>query len=90
LCKGSFGPVSSILTQLAMGKKNNTIHDIPSNIYWAEDFQTIYFGGIPVRLAKIRTIGLAIIEEGYDMICELVFGTVLPVFDLSEIIDSIV
>src|ERR1700710_335475 len=51
LCEGSFGPVSSILTQLAMGKKNNTTHDTPSNIHWAEDFQTIYFGGMPVRLA---------------------------------------
>jgi hypothetical protein len=88
LCEGSFGPVSSILTQLAMGKKNNTTHDTPSNIHWAEDFQTIYFGGMPVRLAKIRTMGLAMIEEGYHMIRELAFGTALPVFDLSEVIDS--
>jgi hypothetical protein len=73
-----------------MGKKNNTIYDILSNIYWAEDFQTIYFRGMPVRLAKICTIGLAIIEEGYDMIRELAFRTALPVFDLSEVIDSIV
>jgi superfamily II DNA helicase RecQ len=88
LCEGSFGPVSSILTQLAMGKKNNSTHETPSNIHWAEDFQTIYFGGMPVRLAKISTMGLAMIQEGYDMIRELAFGKELPVFDLSEIIDS--
>jgi hypothetical protein len=43
---------------------------------------------MPVRLAKIRTMGLAMIEEGYHMIRELAFGTALPVFDLSEVIDS--
>ena len=43
---------------------------------------------MPVQLAKIRIIGLAMIEEGYDMIRELAFGKELPAFDLSEIIDS--
>jgi hypothetical protein len=49
----------------------------------------IYFRGILVKLAKICTIGLAIIKEGYYIIRELVFRTALPVFDLSEVIDSI-
>jgi hypothetical protein len=71
-----------------MGKKKNSTHETPSNIHSAEDFQTIYFGGMPVGLAKIRTMGLAMIEEGYDMIRELAFGKELPTFDLSEIIDS--
>ena len=48
LCEGSFSPVSSILTQLAMGKKNNSTHETPSNIHWAEDSQTIFFGGMTV------------------------------------------
>jgi hypothetical protein len=71
-----------------MGKKNNSTHETPSNIHWAEDFQTIFFGGMPVQLAKIRTMGLAMIAEGYDMIRELAFGKELPAFNLSGIIDS--
>jgi hypothetical protein len=30
-----------------MGKKNNSTHETPSNIHWAEDFQTTFFGGMP-------------------------------------------
>ena len=33
LCEGSFSPTSSILTQLAMGKKFNKTHQSPSNIH---------------------------------------------------------
>jgi hypothetical protein len=89
LCEGSFSPTSSILTQLAMGKKNNSTHESPSNIHWSQDFQTIYFGGMPVHLAKIRTMGLAMIEEAYELLKQLAFDQDLPIVDLSGIVDSI-
>ncbi|KAK6591473.1 hypothetical protein H4I95_12187 [Botrytis cinerea] len=54
LCEGSFSPTSSILTQLAMGKKFNKIHQSPSNIHWSDDEQTINYLGQPVVLAKIE------------------------------------
>jgi hypothetical protein len=41
-----------------------------------------------VQLAKIYTMGLAIIEEGYNMIRKLAFRKELPAFNLSEIINS--
>jgi hypothetical protein len=88
LCEGSFSPTSSILTQLAMGKKNNSTHESPSNIHWSQDFQTIYFGGMPVHLARIRTMGLAMIEEVYGLLKQLAFDQDLPIVDLSGIVDS--
>lgn len=54
LCEGSFSPTSSILSQLAMGKKYNQLHESPANIHWSRDEQTIYYLGMGVELKKVR------------------------------------
>jgi hypothetical protein len=54
LYKESFLPMSSILSQLAIGKSFNKIHQPPANIYWAEDKQTIYHLEKPVVLGKVQ------------------------------------
>jgi hypothetical protein len=88
LCEGSFSPVSSILTQLAMGKKMNATHEHPSNIHWSEDLQTIYFHGMPVALGRVRRMGLSMIEESFELLKGLAFGQELPMIDLDKIVDS--
>lgn len=88
LIEGSFSPVSSILTQLAMGKKNNQTHQSPSNIHWSQDSQTIFYGGMPIELAKIRTMGQKITTELRETLKELAFGLELPKFDLGQLVDS--
>jgi hypothetical protein len=37
LCEGSFSPTLSILSQLAMGKSFNKMHQSPANIHWSDD-----------------------------------------------------
>ena len=56
LVEGSFSPAFSILSQLAKGKKDNSMHRSPSNIHWAEDKGIVYFVGRPVELAKIGSM----------------------------------
>ena len=43
---------------------------------------------MPVHLAKIRTMGLAMIEEAYELLKQLAFDQDLPIVDLSGIVDS--
>ncbi len=88
LVEGSFSPVSSILTQLAMGKKYNKTHESPSNIHWSPDSRTIYFGGMPVELAKIEVMGNKLVQECRELLQELALGLELPTIDLDKIIDS--
>ena len=56
MCKGSFLPTASILSQLAKGKAFNKLHFSQPNIYWSEDEQTIYYLGELVELGKIYNI----------------------------------
>lgn len=88
LCEGSFSPTSSILTQLAMGKKFNKTHQSPSNIHWSDDEQTIYYLGQPIRLGKIEAMCHKIIGELQELMKVLTFGSEVPNVDLSRIVDS--
>ena len=88
LCEGSFSPTSSILTQLAMGKKVNKTHQSPSNIHWSDDEQTINYLGQPVVLAKIESMCHTLIQELQELMKVLTFGSPVPPIDLSRIIDS--
>jgi len=88
LCEGSFSPTSSILTQLAMGKKFNKTHQSPSNIHWSDDEQTIYYLGQPIVLAKIEKMSHTLIQELQEMMRGLTFGSPVPQIDLSQIVDS--
>ncbi|KAK6610433.1 hypothetical protein H4I95_03492 [Botrytis cinerea] len=88
LCEGSFSPTSSILTQLAMGKKFNKIHQSPSNIHWSDDEQTINYLGQPVVLAKIERMCHTLIGELQALMNVLTFGSPVPPIDLSRIVDS--
>jgi hypothetical protein len=88
LCEGSFSPTSSILTQLAMGKKFNKTHQSPSNIHWSDDEQTIYYVGQPVELAKVETMCHTLIQELQELMMVLTFGSRVPTIDLSQIVDS--
>lgn len=88
LCEGSFSPTSSILTQLAMGKKFNKTHQSPSNIHWSDDEQIIYYIGQPVVLAKVETMCCKLIQELQELMMVLTFGSQVPTIDLDRIVDS--
>lgn len=88
LCEGSYSPTSSILTQLAMGKKYNTTHQSPTNIHWSNDEQTIYYLGEGVDLKKICTMCSRLISELQEMIQSLKFDVETPPIDLANVVDS--
>ena len=48
---------------MAKGKKDNSVHQSPSNIHWAEGKETIYFVGRPVELARIGPMCNALLDE---------------------------
>ena len=87
LCEGSFSPTASILSQLAMGKHLNKLHQSQPNINWSEDEQTIYYLGEGVELGKIRDMCRTLIQELQEALEELTFGSV-PGIDLGTIVDS--
>jgi hypothetical protein len=89
LCKGSFSSTASILSQLAMGKKFNKIHQSPSNIHWFNDTQTIYYLGQGVELGKIREMYNILISELQESLQSLVLESNIPPIDLGQIVDSI-
>ena len=88
LCEGSFSPTASILSQLAMGKHFNKLHQSPPNIHWSEDEQTIYYKGKPVELGKIRTMCQTLIQELQEAMEELTFGSPVAGIDLGAVVDS--
>lgn len=88
LCEGAFSPTSSILTQLAMGKKFNKTHQSPSNVHWSDDEQTIYYLGQPVELAKIETMCEVLVRELRELLLVLTFDSPVETIDLERIIDS--
>lgn len=88
LCEASFSPTSSILSQLAMGKSFNKLHQSPSNIHWSEDEQTIFYLGKPVHLFKITSMCEGLIGELAALIYEMAFHKPVPTVDLSKIVDS--
>ncbi|OAF55127.1 hypothetical protein VC83_08395 [Pseudogymnoascus destructans] len=88
LCEGSFSPTSSILSQLAMGKKYNQLHESPANIHWSRDEQTIYYLGMGVELEKVREMCHDLIGLLQRLLYNLAFDSELPMVDLSQIVDS--
>lgn len=88
LCEASFSPTSSILSQLAMGKSFNNLHQSPSNIHWSEDEQTIHYLGKGVQLSKIKVMCDGLMREMSALLHELAFQKGVPTVDLSKIIDS--
>ena len=89
LCKGSFSPIASILSQLARGKAFNKLHFSQPNIHQLEDEQTIYYLRELVALSKIYNICNALTQELQETIKELTFRSNVPSIDLSSIVDSI-
>jgi hypothetical protein len=87
LCEGSFSPTASILSQLAMGKHFNQLHQSQPNIHWSEDEQIIYYIGEPVELGKIKSMCRTLVQELQEALEELTFGSV-PSIDLGGIVDS--
>ena len=63
LCEGSFSPTSSILSQLAKGKKINKTHQSQPNIHWSTNAQTIYYLGKGVELRKITALYNSVVLE---------------------------
>ncbi|ELR08160.1 hypothetical protein GMDG_08610 [Pseudogymnoascus destructans 20631-21] len=88
LCEGSFSPTSSILTQLAMGKKFNKTHQSPSNIHWSDDEKVINYLGQPVVLDKVKAMCHALIVELQALMGVLTFGCDVKAIDLDRIMDS--
>lgn len=87
LCEGSFSPTASILSQLAMGKHFNKLHQSQPNIHWSADEQIIYYIGEPVELGKIKSMCRTLVQELQEALDELTFGPV-PGIDLDGIVDS--
>jgi len=88
LCLGSCTSTSSILSQLAMGRKLNKAYGRPPNIYWA-DHDTIVYLGMPIPLAKVQELAQGMILEVEEALNELTFGEPLPHIDLSLIADPL-
>ncbi|KFZ23152.1 hypothetical protein V502_02369 [Pseudogymnoascus sp. VKM F-4520 (FW-2644)] len=88
LCLSSYTPTSSILSQLAMGRKLNKAYGRPPNIYWADE-GTIVYRGMPIPLAKLQLLAEGVIAEAEEALNELTFGGPLPDIDLSLIADPI-
>ena len=88
MCKGLFSPASSILTLLAQKKALNKDHRSKSNIYWSNDRQTVFYKGIPVTVAKIRSMCQALIQELQEILHKLLFYQAVPDVPLAEVVDS--
>ena len=88
LCEGSLSPASTILTQLAFGKAINKLHRSPSNIYWSDDQQTVYYKGKGVAMAKIRIMWQALTQELKEILFELLFHQDVPEVPLPQVIDQ--
>ena len=89
LCLSSYTPTSTILSQLAMGRKLNKAYGRPPNIYWADE-DTIVYRGMPIPLAKLQLLAQGIITEAEEALNELTFGAPLPDIDLSLIVDPLI
>ncbi|OBT70627.1 hypothetical protein VF21_10672, partial [Pseudogymnoascus sp. 05NY08] len=89
LCLSSYTPTSSILSQLAMGRKLNKAYGRPPNIYWADE-DTIVYRGMPIPLAKLQLLAKGVIAEAEEALDELTFGGPLPNIDLSLIADPLI
>ncbi|KAH8798674.1 hypothetical protein F5884DRAFT_742883, partial [Xylogone sp. PMI_703] len=88
LCEGSFSPISSILSQLAKGKKSNDQHQEPSNINWSRDEETVYYLGPGIRMDRLRWMCRNLIYELNILIRELMFDQPPPAIDLTTIEDT--
>ncbi|KFY94163.1 hypothetical protein V498_04016 [Pseudogymnoascus sp. VKM F-4517 (FW-2822)] len=89
LCLSSYTPTSSILSQLAMGRKLNKAYGRPPNIHWADE-DTIVYRGMPIPLAKLQLLAEGVIAEAEEALHELTFGGPLPDIDLSLIADPLI
>ena len=89
LCKGSFLPTASILSQLAKGKAFNKLHFSQPNIYQSKDKQMIYYLGKPIELSKIKKMCSTLTQELQEAMRELTFRSSVPSIDLGSIVDSI-
>jgi hypothetical protein len=88
LYKGSFLPISSILSQLAIGKYFNKLYISLPNIHWSDDEQTIHYLGEPVNLGKVQKWYQILIGKLQEMMRILTFQASMPGIDLSSIVDS--
>ncbi|KAH8745513.1 hypothetical protein BGZ57DRAFT_975038 [Hyaloscypha finlandica] len=59
-----------------------------SNIYWSEDFQTLFFKGRPIEIRKLQDFGSAVVAEARAALQQLTFGTDLPVVNLGKVTDT--
>ena len=88
LCEGSFSPASSILSQLAFGQKQNRIQPSESNIYWADDRQTVFFDGKGVAMTKVRHMCQALTDELEATLNGLLFYQSVESVPLPQLVDS--
>ncbi|OBT70672.1 hypothetical protein VF21_10374 [Pseudogymnoascus sp. 05NY08] len=89
LCLSSYTLTSSILSQLAMGRKLNKAYGRPPNIYWADE-DTIVYCSMLIPLAKLQLLAEGVIAEAEEALDELTFGGPLPDIDLSLIADPLI
>jgi hypothetical protein len=74
LCKGSYLPASSILSQLVYGQKLNRNYSSEANIFWSDNRQTVYLDGKGVAIAKVRTMCQALTVKLEELLQELLFN----------------
>jgi superfamily II DNA helicase RecQ len=88
LCEGSFSPASSILSQLARGQVINRSQPSESNIFWSDDRETVFYNGMGVAMAKVRTMCQALTVELEGLLHELLFSQDVPPVPLPQLVDS--
>ena len=66
----------------------NRTYTAQSNIYWSEDFQTLFFKGRPIKIRKLQEFSSAVVGEAKAALQQLTFGSELPVVDLRKITDT--
>lgn len=88
LCTGSFSPASSILSQLAFGKKLNKVTPAESNIHWSDDRQTVFYTGKGVAMAYVRSMCQDLTIELEGLLYGLLFRQPVEPLPLPLLVDS--
>jgi hypothetical protein len=88
LVEGSYSPASIIIGQLAYGQAINKTTQAPSNIFWSDDRQTVFYDGKGVAVTKIRAMCQALIVELQGLLHKLLFHQDVPLLPLAKFVDS--
>ena len=89
LCKGSFLPTLSILSQLTFRQNQNQIQLSKVNIYQSNDRQTVFYNSKVVGVAKVQTMCYILTVELEGLLYKLLFRQSVVLVPLLQLVDSI-